>query len=85
MDRLIDELMDEWVNRQTVQISYHCSLMWYSLQVMMILIHQVIMSVCSKYVSYYILIVYLQYIVVLSLLSCLHEENEPEMDNQMNR
>ena len=36
------------------------------------------MSVCNKYMSYYILIVYLQYIVVLSLLSCLHEENEPE-------
>ena len=33
--------------------------------------------------SYYILIVYLQYIVVLSLLSCLHEEIEPEMDEWM--
>ena len=42
--------------------------------------YQVIMSVCSKYVSYYILIVYLQYIVILSLLSRLHEENEPEKD-----
>ena len=38
------------------------------------------MSVCSKYMRYYILIVYLQYIVVLSLLSCLHEENEPEIN-----
>ena len=43
------------------------------------------MSVCSKYVSYYILIVYLQYIVVLSLLSCLHEENEPEMEKWVNK
>ena len=41
------------------------------------------MSMCSKYVSYYILIVYLQYIVVLSLLSCLHKENEPKKDEWM--
>ena len=56
--------------------------MWYSLQVM-ILIYQVIMSVCSKYVSYYILIVYLQYIVVLSLLSCLHEETNLKIQSRL--
>ena len=41
-------------------------------------IYQVIMSLCSKYIS--TLHLNLSYVAVLSLLSCLHKENEPEIN-----